>query len=286
MSRLHQLLRLTLGTAAMLLSVFMTCTPAMAADGTPIDFVWIQLDYDTFLDDDAHDENDVSVSIQTAGVYLDEKSITNLPSIRWSEGTRPVLKLVLRASSGYYFSSSAAKSSGIYIDGYGDYSSASRSDSNSQLTVKIKLEEVEEGDDDDDDDDWYDWNWPYNYSSSTPGGYGPGGGSQGSSSGAWLKDNTGWWYCYPDKTYPKNAWLNQNGLWYYFGADGYLYMNRWLLWNNLWYYCGSDGSMLRNTYTPDGYWVGGDGVWYPSANYYSSSGSNPYYYSYGPGVSR
>lgn len=28
-----------------------------------------------------------------------------------------------------------------------------------------------------------------------------------------------------------------------------------------WYYAGSDGKILRNTHTPDGYWVNSDGIW-------------------------
>lgn len=28
-----------------------------------------------------------------------------------------------------------------------------------------------------------------------------------------------------------------------------------------WYYAGSDGKILRNTHTPDGYWVNYDGIW-------------------------
>ncbi len=278
----RRMLQLVLGmltTLACALALHIHVLAATDENGIQVDFVWIQIDYDTFLDDDLKDESDVSVQINTDGVYLEEKSITNLPSVRWHCGNRPVLKLVLRTRSNYYFTSSASKTSNIYVDGYGDCTSASRSDGNSQLTVKIKLEEVEEGDWDDDDDDW---DWSHTYSSNTPGGYGPGGSSQGSS-GAWLKDSTGWWYCYPDKSYPRNTWINLNGLWYYFGSDGYLFMNKWVLWNNLWYYCGSDGAMLRNTYTPDGYWVDGSGVWYPSAGY--SSGTGRYYYnSSGPGV--
>ena len=272
------------------------CVPAWAASsGEAIDSVDISIDYDTFYedDDDVKDESDVTVNIQTEGVYLEEKSITNLPSVRWREGTHPILKLVLYARSGYYFSSSASKTDSIDIDGYGDCTSASRSDSNSCLTVKIKLEEVEEGDDDDDDDDdWYWDDWSYYYSNSTYSGYGPDGSYQGSSSGAWLKDSNGWWYCYPNKTYPRNTWLSLNGNWYYFGDNGYLYMNKWVLWNNTWYYCGPNGVMLRNAYTPDGYWVDSNGAWYPSQtssrnyNYNYNYNYNSNSYSSGPGALR
>ena len=288
--RLEHLLRSVSVAVGMLLVTAATCVPAWASSSTAgktaIDSVTISLDYDTFYDDDLKDESDVSVQILTSGVTLDDKTITNIPSVRWHEGTHPILKLVLYADSDHYFSSYAAKKDNVYIIGYGDCTSSSRSDSNSQLTVKIKLEEVEEGDDDDDDDDdWYYWDYPYYYSSGTN-GYGPGGTQGSSSSGAWLKDDNGWWYCYPNKTYPRNTWLNLNGNWYYFGDNGYLYMNRWVLWNNLWYYCGSNGVMLRNAYTPDGYWVDSNGVWYPSQGNSYSSGYYSGYSSYGPGVGR
>jgi hypothetical protein len=291
MKKLHsQLFKLTTSIASMLLLAAAMCLPAWAASSsskTAIDSVDISIEYDTFYDDDLQDEGDVTVTILTDGVHLDDKTITNLPSNRWHEGTHPILKLTLYADSGYYFSTYAAKKDNINIIGYGDCTASSRSDSNSCLTVKIKLEEVEEGDDDDDDDDDDDWYWPY-YSSNTPGGYsGPGGSSQTSSTtGAWLKDNTGWWYCYPNKTYPRNTWLNLNGNWYYFGDNGYLYMNKWVLWNNLWYYCGSNGVMLRDTYTPDGYWVDSNGVWYPSqgSGNYGSTTYSSYYY--GPGATK
>ena len=47
--------------------------------------------------------------------------------------------------------------------------------------------------------------------------------------------------------------------WYYSDSDGKCH-DGWLLYNGAWYYF-SKGEMLRNTYTPDGNWVGLDGVW-------------------------
>lgn len=47
--------------------------------------------------------------------------------------------------------------------------------------------------------------------------------------------------------------------WYYSDSDGKGH-DGWLLYNGAWYYF-SKGEMLRNTYTPDGNWVGLDGVW-------------------------
>ena len=47
--------------------------------------------------------------------------------------------------------------------------------------------------------------------------------------------------------------------WYYADADGKGH-DGWLQYKNAWYYI-ADGVMLINCYTPDGYWVGMDGVW-------------------------
>lgn len=47
--------------------------------------------------------------------------------------------------------------------------------------------------------------------------------------------------------------------WYYSDSDGKCH-DGWLLYNGAWYYFRK-GEMLRNTYTPDGNWVGLDGVW-------------------------
>ena len=108
-------------------------------------------------------------------------------------------------------------------------------------------------------------------------GSGPG----GSTVGAWLKDNTGWWYCNADRSYTINNWQYINNKWYYFNANGYM-VTGWVYWKNIWYYCGADGDMLTNQWiyynnywyylgpdgdmwvnrkTPDNYYVNQDGVW-------------------------
>ncbi len=83
--------------------------------------------------------------------------------------------------------------------------------------------------------------------------------------GVWKEDQTGWWIAYPDGSYLVNGWYQspESGLWYYMGADGYMLENQWLCdpGSGLWYYLGSGGAMLTSAYTPDGYWVGADGVW-------------------------
>ena len=81
-----------------------------------------------------------------------------------------------------------------------------------------------------------------------------------SSQGAWLKDDTGWWYCNADKSYTTNDWQFIGGSWYYFDESGYM-VTGWVYWNEQWYYCGENGKMLTNSMTPDGYYVGADGAW-------------------------
>ena len=79
-------------------------------------------------------------------------------------------------------------------------------------------------------------------------------------SGAWLRDEVGWWYCNADKSYTINNWQYIDDRWYFFNTVGYM-VTGWVQWNGKWYYCGEDGAMLYNTTTPDGYYVDGDGVW-------------------------
>ena len=59
----------------------------------------------------------------------------------------------------------------------------------------------------------------------------------------------------------ENKWALCGGKWYYLGSDGAMVENKWILTNGVWYYLGSDGAMLTDTVTPDGYYVGKDGVW-------------------------
>lgn len=78
--------------------------------------------------------------------------------------------------------------------------------------------------------------------------------------GAWLKDDAGWWYCNADRSYTTNGWQYIDNLWYCFDKNGYM-RTGWILYKDAWYYCGESGAMLVNTTTPDGYYVNGDGVW-------------------------
>ena len=130
---------------------------------------------------------------------------------------------------------------------------------------------------------------------------GPGVSGTSAGAWLWDNNVGRWWYCNADKTYTVNNWQYIGNSWFYFDAQGYMvtgwqfingawyymdnngYMltgwqyinNRWYFlhnpngnmitgWvqtNGLWYYCDASGAMLTNTYTPDGYYVDGSGVW-------------------------
>ncbi len=85
-------------------------------------------------------------------------------------------------------------------------------------------------------------------------------GPGGSTSGAWLKDGVGWWYCNADRSYTVNNWQYIDNYWYFFDGNGYM-VTGWIDWNGKWYYCVESGQMLHDTTTPDGYYVGSDGAW-------------------------
>lgn len=78
--------------------------------------------------------------------------------------------------------------------------------------------------------------------------------------GAWLHDGAGWWYCNADKSYTTNDWQKINGKYYFFDEHGYMTVG-WIFWNNVYYYCGLDGSLLTDAWTPEGYYVDGNGAW-------------------------
>lgn len=103
-------------------------------------------------------------------------------------------------------------------------------------------------------------------SSSSGSSNGPGT-SASSSTGAWLKDDNGWWYCNADRTYTTSNWQQINGYWYYFNENGYM-KTGWLQSpaSGKWYYLSTtDGStlgrMMTSYWTPDNYYVDADGVW-------------------------
>ncbi len=52
----------------------------------------------------------------------------------------------------------------------------------------------------------------------------------------WKKNDTGWWYEYPDGSFPKEEWEKIDGTWYYFNERGYSIASRWLKDDGKWYY--------------------------------------------------
>ena len=92
----------------------------------------------------------------------------------------------------------------------------------------------------------------------------------------WRKNNIGWWYQYPDGTYPSNKWETIDGARYYFNNAGYI-VTGWLKLGNSWYYLNANGAMVTG-------WINLKNVWYyldPStgkmATGWVSSGGKRYY---------
>ena len=55
-------------------------------------------------------------------------------------------------------------------------------------------------------------------------------------------------------------WQFINGKWYCVDGNGYM-RTGWINWNGVYYFCGPNGDMFTNCYTPDDYYVDGNGVW-------------------------
>ena len=81
----------------------------------------------------------------------------------------------------------------------------------------------------------------------------------GSMATGWLKDG-GTWYYLKDSGSMATGWVKDNGSWYYLKDSGAM-ATGWVKDNGKWYYLASSGNMLRNTYTPDGYYVDASGAW-------------------------
>ena len=93
----------------------------------------------------------------------------------------------------------------------------------------------------------------------------------------WIQSGNRWWYRHGDGKYTSNDFETISGQTYYFDASGYMVtgwkqiQSNWYYFNasgvmvkNAWqgaYYFGADGVMYTNTFTPDGYYVGSDGVY-------------------------
>ncbi len=69
----------------------------------------------------------------------------------------------------------------------------------------------------------------------------------------WIKNDVGWWYRYPDGTYPKAQWLKLD-TWYYFNEKGYALCEQWIKHNGKWYYLKKDCRMATGWQKVEGYW--------------------------------
>ena len=64
----------------------------------------------------------------------------------------------------------------------------------------------------------------------------------------WKINDTGWWYEYPDGSYPKEEWEKIDGAWYYFDNSGYM-ATGWVKYKETWYYLDAkDGNMVSNAF--------------------------------------
>ena len=81
----------------------------------------------------------------------------------------------------------------------------------------------------------------------------------GSMATGWLKNGSTWYYLNKSGSMV-TGWVKDNGSWYYLRDSGSMAIG-WVKDNGKWYYLASSGKMLRNTYTPDGYYVDASGAW-------------------------
>lgn len=71
----------------------------------------------------------------------------------------------------------------------------------------------------------------------------------------------GRWYNFTQNGSMRTGWFQRGGSWFYLKQDGAMALG-WRPIDGKWYYFSpEDGAMLTNSATPDGYWVGADGVW-------------------------
>lgn len=110
-----------------------------------------------------------------------------------------------------------------------------------------------------------------------------GNGTLSGQNGTWQQDSSGWYYVKSNGSRAANEWLTINGkeywfdsnqymatgwrqfvggIWYYFKNDGSLAKSQWVQNSQgQWFYVGTNGEMLKNTTTPDGFYVNASGVW-------------------------
>ena len=72
--------------------------------------------------------------------------------------------------------------------------------------------------------------------------------------GEWVKDATGWWYCYEDGTYPASTSIEIRGETFRFDARGYM-VTGWVLDGGQWFYHETSGAQVLG-------WANVNGTWY------------------------
>lgn len=93
--------------------------------------------------------------------------------------------------------------------------------------------------------------------------------------GSWQQDDTGWWWQYPDGSYPTNQWEYINNRWYFFNEDGYMLVG-WQNINSEWFYLETlgnstfpQGAMVTGWYEINEYWY----YFYSTAQYEHTAGA-------------
>lgn len=227
-------------------------------------YVYVTLDA---LEDDDDDDDEYELEISelwwdedSGYAYWDEAEDAKKYEVRLYRGSTALTSALTTTDSAYDFSSYITQSGTYTFRVRGVYNSSNKGDWEESDSWSVTSSDVAE---------LKTLNRSYGYTGYTanapqPNGAAPNMGNQdtkiSSPGGAWLKDDTGWWYCNADKSYTTNGWQYIDGHWYYFNSSGYM-VTGWVSWNDNWYYCGADGAMLTNAYTPDGYYVNENGIW-------------------------
>lgn len=77
----------------------------------------------------------------------------------------------------------------------------------------------------------------------------------------WFFYRGDWYYLTDSGALLRDDWFYYGDTWYYVKGSGAMASNEWIQVQGKWYYLDSSGKILRNTYTPDGYYVGNSGAW-------------------------
>lgn len=79
---------------------------------------------------------------------------------------------------------------------------------------------------------------------------------------AWKLDGGRWFYLNENGTLALSQFVSgDDGSLYYVDSDGQMVENGWINVGGAYYYAGNGGAILKNTTTPDGYYVDANGVW-------------------------